>query len=155
MTGKPLILRRYFQFSLRTLLIFVALFAAACGYLAQQAKIAWERRSLLDISSAASVAFEGPLVREFETDHHFIRFAPRGAAGVSWVRQVLGDRAVSDIALSIGTDKAERQHVAALFPEARIRAYYPPYFKAIGAHSDEAFVRFPDDDDLTSTSSSR
>jgi hypothetical protein len=41
--------RRWFQFSLRTLLIVVTMLAAACGYVAWQAKIVQERTAVADL----------------------------------------------------------------------------------------------------------
>jgi hypothetical protein len=42
--------RRWFQFSLRSLLIFVTLLAVACGYVAREAEIVRKRNSLYGLN---------------------------------------------------------------------------------------------------------
>jgi hypothetical protein len=127
--------RRRSQFRLRTLLAFVTLFAVVCGYVARQAEIVRARRSVFGFAPN-SLLFKNP--------QNYICFSPE-PGGVPWIRQIFGDRLVFEIALPIGTDKAERQRLAALFPEAVIRAYHPPYFMT-GSHFGGEFFPFPDED---------
>jgi hypothetical protein len=144
MTNLPASRHPRFQFHLRALLLLVTLLAVACGYVARQAEIVRDRRSIFNFSELS----DGPQPIVGPANHYICFSLER--RGVPWIRQLLGDRAVFEIGLPIGTDKAERQRVAALFPEATIRAFRPPYFMTRSDFGGQLFP-FPDDEP-TSTS---
>lgn len=104
-TPSPKPKRRWFQFRLRTLLVVVTLAAVPCAYVAHEWRIVQERERFL-CEQERSMA-----------EHS------SGAAGISWVRRLMGDHGYSRIALGGATDIARRrQEAGALFPEARIMA---------------------------------
>jgi hypothetical protein len=124
----PKLKRRWFQFSLRSLIIAVTLLALLSGYVVRQRAFVTERQQFLD-DSARYVAYDdnGP--------------------EVPWVRRLLGDRAILEIDLDLASDKGERQQIAALFPEAQIRTAWlehvtggglNEYTMKFGRFSDEA-----------------
>jgi hypothetical protein len=94
--------RRWFQFSLRTLMFAVALLALLSEYVARQHAFVQERQRFLDDDASGWSDEEGP--------------------GISWIRHFLGDQGRSEILLDPTADKAKRQQAAALFPEAKIIA---------------------------------
>jgi hypothetical protein len=71
MDAEPKRKRRWFQFSLRTLLIGVTLLAVACGYVAKEAKTAWQRQSFLDTENP--VAFDSSGADEVVLDSTAVR----------------------------------------------------------------------------------
>jgi hypothetical protein len=95
--------RRWFQFSLRSLTIGVTLLAPVSAYVARQHAFVHDRQQFLE---------DGPT--GYDTSDE--------ASGIPWIRRLLGDQAIGEIRLQPETDKAERQRVAALFPEAEIIA---------------------------------
>ncbi len=95
--------RRWFQFSLRSLMIAVTLLALLSGYVARQYAFVQERQRLLD---------------EERTSYG----TSDDASDIPWIRQLLGDQAIRVIGLDPETDKAKQQRVASLFPEAEICA---------------------------------
>jgi hypothetical protein len=97
--------RRWFQFSLRTLLIGVTLLALLSGYVVRQRAFVEERQRFLD-----------------ESRHQPIFATSDEAPDVPWIRRLLGDRAVLAIGLDADADRAERQRAASLFTEACICA---------------------------------
>jgi hypothetical protein len=100
--------RRWFQFSLRTLMIGVALLAVPCGYLEWQAKIVRERRAFCNSHIGL---------------YDFYDTSPRHR--LPWLRKILGDDVYCVVALPIESPKAERALVAEVFPEAEILAINP------------------------------
>jgi hypothetical protein len=99
--------RRWYQFSLRTLIVAVTLLAIAAGYVGRQFQLARDRKAFLD----NHLDKYGNLIVE-----------PSVTIEVPWIRRLLGDEGVSKLGLDSGSDKDERQRAAALFPEARIMA---------------------------------
>ncbi len=102
--------RRWYQFSLRTLLIGVSLLAAICGYVKRQYEIVQERQSFFEQSVSVSCAGTNP-----------------EGPDVPWIRSLLGDRGYAVIGLVSDTERAERQRAAVLFPEALICAVRFPH----------------------------
>jgi hypothetical protein len=104
--------RRWFQFSLRSLLIVVTVLAAVCGYVGWQAKIVNHRRELLrgirDGSARYSLATDLPL-----TD------PPR----IPWIREWLGDSAVWAIGYRPNSIPPNLNELKACFPEAIIEPF--------------------------------
>jgi hypothetical protein len=107
--------RRWFQFSLRTLLIVVTLLAVPLGWVAWQAKIVRERKELRD-----KVKSDRGWVYAFGD---FGRFgwhpAPKGSVDIPWIRRCLSDEAVIEIDVPMGAEFDEEFNAAKrLFPEA-------------------------------------
>jgi hypothetical protein len=99
--------RRWFQFSLRSLMIVVTLLAVACAYVGWQAKIVQERKVMFaQIESAG-----GYWTWQIPTD-------PRPT--VSWVRQLLGDEPRQFLYLPPTTSAEECRRIGVLFSEATI-----------------------------------
>lgn len=92
---------RRFQFSLRTLLIVVALLALPCAYVGWEAKIVAQRKSWLEAHP--------------DTDHTFPPGLEPGE--ISWVRRWLGDEERCQINVR-GFSQDELETTSKLFPEA-------------------------------------
>jgi hypothetical protein len=90
-TPRPKRKRRWFQFSLRTLMIVVTLLAVACGHVGRQAEIVRERETALRQAQEAKVAF--PFL-ELPINWSELYKQP-----LPWVRQWLGDEKVESIFL--------------------------------------------------------
>ena len=97
--------RRWHQFSLRTLLIGVALLGVACAYLAHEAKIVQARKAWLD-DRPFWVAIQCTTVNNRNP-----------SADPTLIRRLLGDEAVERFIMSRHDDVSGAK---ALFPEARI-----------------------------------
>jgi hypothetical protein len=99
--------RRWFQFSLRTLMIVVALVAMLLGYVGSQVRIVKERNGLRDaiVRNGGFVALN----------------PPTGMGEIPWLRQCLGDRAAGLIGVPKGAEfDYEYDLSKRLFPEATI-----------------------------------
>jgi hypothetical protein len=104
MQSEPKRNRRWFQFSLRTLLIVVTLLAVVCGYVGWQAKIVRERKAML----------KNP---QFCLACQLFEVAGRG---IPWIRWRLGD---IDCYAIIGDEKvidADLDRYRVAFPEADV-----------------------------------
>ncbi len=101
--------RRWFQFSLRTLMTVVTLLAVPLGYVGWQAKIVSERKAMLDIEN-------GHLMEEAEVGGH-------KDAAIPLIRRWLGDHFCSSIFLK---QEAELERYQEAFPEAEIYHPAPP-----------------------------
>jgi hypothetical protein len=99
--------RRWFQFSLRTLIIVVTLLALPLGYVGWQAKIVRERRAMRD-----SILDAGGYV----TDLPFIP----GPPPPSWLRRILGDETVEILVVPDETDEKTIAEIRRLFPNTKI-----------------------------------
>ena len=98
--------RRWFQFSLRSLMIGVTLLAVPCAYVGWQAKIVRERRAMLGTIDAVGGRYLAINAGEL----------PAGMTGPGWIRWFLGDVAVVEIdfhASSLSQDDLKEK-----FPEA-------------------------------------
>jgi hypothetical protein len=99
---------RWFQFSLRTLLIGVTLLCVACANLTHELKIVQQRRDEWNRS----------------VNRRQVLFRKEDDFGVlNWTRRALGDKVVYIIYLPEETDPAELARLHAIFPEGRIRLY--------------------------------
>ena len=98
--------RRWFQFSLRSLMIGVTLLAVPCAYVGWQAKIVRERRAMLGTIDAVGGRYLAINAGEL----------PAGMTGPGWIRWFLADVAVVEIdfhASSLSQDDLKEK-----FPEA-------------------------------------
>jgi hypothetical protein len=89
------------QFRLRSLLIVVTIVCATSGWLANQARVAWERRAMLD-----------RLVGGYSVDDD--------GAGISWVRHQFGDQGIGLIEFDVSMTNDELDRYRTAFPEACI-----------------------------------
>ena len=87
-TDPPKRKRRWFQFSLRTLLIGVTLLAAVCGYIGRQYEIVRARKLFAEAQ------------RDFVTDTSV-------QVEIPWIRKLLGDDGIWKIGLDPETDKTD------------------------------------------------
>jgi hypothetical protein len=102
--------RRWFQFSLRTLLIGVTLLAVACAYLAHQARIVNDRKAMMQ-----TLAHEGGRVLSAaeSAEHMASQPEPR----LNWIRQLLGDEYVCGLYIPPTTPEPVAAKIKAAFPE--------------------------------------
>jgi hypothetical protein len=121
--------RRWFQFSLRTLLIVVTLLCVACGYVGWQAKIVRDRRELLDSSKPAEWS---------QTDDE----------NLSWLQRKLGDQGYKRIYLAKSVSPELIERFREPFPEALIEQFDSIVGKWLcdyaGLKNGYAVVFFPD-----------
>jgi hypothetical protein len=97
---------RRFQFSLRTLLIGVALFCIAGWWFANQFRIVQERDKMMSLPDCEIIIFgDGP-------GH----YGSKG--GIPWFRRWLGDREIQKLRMSQSTTDDEVERYRAAFPEA-------------------------------------
>jgi hypothetical protein len=96
--------RRWFQFSLRTLMIVVTLLAIPCGYVGWQAKIVRERMAMSEC------------IKKVEHGDCWF-FDEDLSGGVPWIRRLLGDKTCMLI-LVPGASDEEFVAIKAAFPEA-------------------------------------
>jgi hypothetical protein len=106
--------RRWYQFSLRTLLIGVTLLAALCGYVAHEAKIVRDRR--VWAINHGHFWVTDPLRATVE------RVSGDPSRGPSFVRLWLGDKPLPQLVVPTDTAPSEIKLAASLFPEADIFA---------------------------------
>ena len=102
--------RRWFQFSLSSLMVGVTLLAVPCAYIGWQAKIVRERRAELNRTVDAR------LVGIADNDEERVN---------PWIRRVFGDQRVASIRMLVGTSEAELVRLRVLFPEAKIEVWSP------------------------------
>jgi hypothetical protein len=135
--------RRWFQFSLRTLLIGVTLFAAACGYVAHEAHIVRERQTWIadPEPTERELKFQKAWLESDKNDieprhgSHFegeeqIKSLPETAkvltdgrsrdSGPSFIRRWLGDKRYDQIAVIAPANDDEIRRAVELFPESLI-----------------------------------
>jgi hypothetical protein len=111
---KPSRFRPLHSFSLRTLLIGVALLAALCGYVAHEAKIVQDRR--VWAINHGHFWVTNPLRATVE------RVSGDPSRGPSFVRLWLGDKPLPQLVVPTDTEPSEIKLAASLFPEADIFA---------------------------------
>ncbi len=117
--------RRWYQFSLRTLMILITLLAVPLGYVGWQAQIVRERKAMaLELQDAGALFFSSAQVTQL---------APRGTFGiggkefnppyptVTLVRRWLGDDYTVGIELRRSVPPGTESRAAAVFPEAVIQ----------------------------------
>jgi hypothetical protein len=110
--------RRWLQFSLRSLLIGVALLAIPCGYVGWQAKIVRERKAYLQ---ASMHLWDVELFLGHGGVSNYVVFAKGDEAQApSLIRIWLGDEAQDCVWVESARSTGEKQSAAALFPEALV-----------------------------------
>jgi hypothetical protein len=97
--------KRRFQFSLRTLLIGVTLFAVPMGYVGQQAKIVRERKAVLERQRKHFSVISVPAN---QTDH------------LSRLRRWLGDLAFGQFVLDASASDDDAEEIGRAFAEADV-----------------------------------
>jgi hypothetical protein len=105
MAAKPEPRRRWYQFSLRTLLIGVALLSVPCAYVGHEARIVAARKAWIS----------SHLDMQFELDHTALPWNP-SATSVPVIRRWLGDEGMRFLAVY----PHDQDDGKALFPEAII-----------------------------------
>jgi hypothetical protein len=104
--------RRWYQFSLRSLMIVVMLLAIPCWWVAKQKKLVDERRAML---TRIEKVYHG---------NWYIEQLPSGlSSAVPGLRRLLGDQGVGMISLPIEADPEIYPVIHALFPEAQLRIF--------------------------------
>jgi hypothetical protein len=106
--------RRWFQFSLRTLLIAVTLLAVPLGYAGWQAKISRGRAAAVTEvmgSGGMVIGAEGLSPSKLASDRDY---------SIPFLRRWMGDHAVLQIFYKRGTTDDDVRRLRRLFPEARI-----------------------------------
>ena len=103
--------RRWFQFSLRSLLIGVAILAVVCGYVGPHAKIVRERKAMVEriLEVDGYIARDGPFA---PIDHN---------ESIPWIRRLLGDEAIVEVDL-LACPLTARE-INAVLPEAIINNF--------------------------------
>jgi hypothetical protein len=101
--------RRWFQFSLRTLMIVVMLLALPCAYVGWQAKIVRERRALLDSIKAAG-----------GSDLTVVLYNSASPPPPPWLRRLLGDQTIEVLLVPATTNEETLARIPRLFPGTRI-----------------------------------
>jgi hypothetical protein len=133
--------RRWFQFSLRTLMIGVTLLAVPCAYLGWQAKKVRDRKAWIE-SNSATYSIKQIHLGEGTHGFSFKKISPDSPLSIgleyyrlnvgsrkdspSWLRRLLGDEPIGLICLRETALTAEMQSVVVLFPEAQVLAMRRP-----------------------------
>jgi hypothetical protein len=113
--------RRWFQFSVRTLLIGVTVLSMCCAYFGGSAKVAWERSAMLKRINRVDY---GAVVRYgHKEDGPNPPLENKSGSIVSWEHRLFGDEAIAAIFLPLDTEKKHLSEIHAMFPEAKIGAF--------------------------------
>jgi hypothetical protein len=114
-------LRRWFQFTLRTLFVVTTVVAAVAGYAAKQYHIVREREEWLR-TRAVPPAIEFRMGTLEDVLQHSQELRTKGDTGrrPPWFRAVLGDRAQASVYLPNDSTDADFARAARLFPEADV-----------------------------------
>jgi hypothetical protein len=106
--------RRWFQFSLRSLLIFVTVLAILFAYVGWQAKIVRARLAVLkELKTVVNGQRTGFIEHIADDPRH----------SIPWIRKILGDEPMNCIFLPLSTEKEYRQRIRETFPEADVAAF--------------------------------
>jgi hypothetical protein len=111
--------RRWYQFSLRTLLIVVTLLAVPLGYVGWQARIVRERQAMMSGFLHERCIFA--VVSDLDRGPPFLRTRPETypASSIPWVRRILGDECLLVVRISWDATKDDFERVQATFPEVK------------------------------------
>jgi hypothetical protein len=108
--------RRWFQFSLRTLMIAVTLLAMVCGYIGSQAEIVHRRHSGMATLLKSHPAEFAEQCESCHLDYN----RSDDEVKIALIRRWLGDRPYRAFCLSSKTSPEEEKIIRDLFPEATI-----------------------------------
>jgi Leucine-rich repeat (LRR) protein len=101
--------RRWFQFSLRSLLVFVALISVACAWLHSS----WER-ARRQRAAVEALASSGMIRYDYEPDASGQERSCGGLSAPTWLRRLLGDDFFCDVVIVCsGQGDDQLQHLAA------------------------------------------
>jgi hypothetical protein len=127
--------RRWFQFSLRTLLIVVTVLAVVCAYVGWQAKIVREREAMLIRLHGFGGDFITSAKIQNLIDSGWWRSEPSDWRSdlnddqhhtVPWIRRWLGDQPIIAMWVPRSIERNAAEEIMGAFPEARIsRAKFP------------------------------
>ena len=106
--------RRWFQFSLRSLMIAVTLIAVPLSYVAHEYRIVAARKSLQELPGFEFVCEEEP-----EDGMRTIDDPIERVDSVSWLRRRFGDKMYAIVVISAASD-VEVDRLKGLFPESTI-----------------------------------
>ena len=113
--------RRWFQFSLRTLMIGVTLLAVACAYVGWQFKIVQERKAKLILlhelggSSITVSEYVNAVTHGWKRD-----LRNEELPTIPWPRNWLGDAAVIQILIPESVAQSDAEEISRAFSESRI-----------------------------------
>jgi hypothetical protein len=106
--------RRWFQFSLRTLMIVVTLLAVPCAYVGWHAKIIHRRQAMLNkLTRLNGACLTVAQVTEIEPSHEF-----DDTTKLPWIREWLGDEPVFGLNIPESVPEVDANEIASAFPEA-------------------------------------
>ena len=114
--------RRWFQFSLRTLLIGVTLVAVACGYVGRQVAIVKAREAMAAAPGVDSVVAAAPrdIITSLSSGSEVVHVTSDSRESVPWFRSWLGDRYYLGLSVDKSASDDEIARYKQAFPEATI-----------------------------------
>ena len=119
--------RRWFQFSLRTLLIVVTLLSLPCAFVGSQLNIVRERSAM-----RKRLLAEGALLKPPDAK------AGHPSNSPSWLRRFLGDNNTPAICRPQARDDIEDEQVEMTFPEAELSSYFTLIQRRSRSHNSAA-----------------
>jgi hypothetical protein len=125
--------RRWFQFSLRTLLVGVVLLAVVCGYVGRQVAIVKEREAMAAAPGVDSVVAANPrdMFTPLSSGSGIVHVTSDSREGLPWFRSWLGDRYYLGVSLDRSTSDDEITRYKQVFPEATIMRRPPGGMKEL------------------------
>ena len=93
---------RRFQFRLRTLMIVVTLMAVPMAYVAHEAKIAWDRKAMVN--------------RILFVEGGWVAHNTEPSWSPPWIRRLFGDQSIDEVALPVDSPLTARE-INAMLPE--------------------------------------
>jgi hypothetical protein len=107
--------RRWFQFSLGTLLIGVTLLAIPCAWVGWQAKIIHRRKAMINkLTRMDGACLTVAQIAEVEPSHEFDDTTLK----LPWIRKWLGDEPMFGLYIPESVPEADANEIASAFPEA-------------------------------------
>jgi hypothetical protein len=107
--------RRWFQFSLRSLMIVVTLLAVPCAYVGWHAKIIHRRKAMINkLTRLDGACLTVAQVAEVEPSHEF----DDTTLTLPWIRKWLGDEPMFGLYIPESVPDADASEIASAFPEA-------------------------------------
>ncbi len=114
--------RRWFQFSLRTLLIVVTLLGVVCGYVSRQVAIVKERVVMAAAPGVDSVVAANPrdIITSLSSGSGVVHVTSDSLESIPWFRSWLGDRYYLGLSIDKSASDDEITRYKQAFPEATI-----------------------------------